>query len=764
MSNGIAIRVKGKVQGVGFRPYVWQLANAMNLHGDVINDGEGVLIRLSSLQSSTTSSSIKWREFERALISKLPPLARIESLTSSSFDWRTLPCRFVISTSQSTVMDTQIVPDAATCPACVEELLKHQDRRSHYPLINCTHCGPRFTIVKAFPYDRANTVMSTFPLCSDCSTEYTNPTDRRYHAQPIACHQCGPQVTVYNSKKELLDINWLDIAIEALTNGQIIALKSVGGFHLCCDATNAHAVQLLRQRKHRPAKPFAVMVPTLSATAEVANCTNDEGEMLASPVAPIVLVSKKTNTDLAQNIAPNLAEIGLMLPSNPIQHLLADHFNRPLVMTSANGSGLPPAIDNQDALRDLSPFVDYLVLHDRDIIQRCDDSVVRVKPDSTIEVLRRSRGLVPDVINFPHGFPDADGYLAYGGDLKSAFAVGKGRQIVVSQYLGDLANIETQQQYKKTIADYLSLYQLRIKAHVIDQHPGYFTHQLAQAKASDSNVIQVQHHHAHIASCLIENQWRPNQGKVLALALDGLGMGENGEWWGGELFIADYSSCKRLGGLPPIALVGGDNAAKQPWRSYFGHLKAFSSQISRKELAGIFPNKPLDLLERAMQNQINTHVVSSTGRLFDAVSASLGICFDEIEYEGQAASQLEALALQEQTLCDDEFAIPINDHHLDLSTFWTNWLLVEATTAQKAFLFHHALADAFATLVLEAQQEHKVNHVVLTGGVFHNALLTKLLTQRLKNHIQILQHQYYSCGDGGLALGQLAVSLCKPTL
>lgn len=758
---GVEIRVKGKVQGVGFRPFVWQIAHQLEVKGEVLNDGQGVVIRLENARQLD--------EFVNLLQSKLPPLAEIESLNSYNYSWASIPDTFSIVQSQSTSVDTQIVPDAATCPECIEELYLPENSRYHYPFTNCTHCGPRFTIISALPYDRPKTVMKDFPLCSQCNAEYGDPADRRYHAQPVACPECGPKVWLSDRHGEKISGNWLEILIAALTEGRIVAIKSVGGFHLACDASNSDAVNRLRVRKHRQSKPFAVMATNIDTVLDIAECSAFQREMLQSRIAPITLLNKRPSKLLASNIAPDLIEVGVMLPSNPVQHLISSYFSKPVVMTSGNGSGLPPALTNEQAIRDLGEIADIFVFHNREILHRCDDSLVRVNDEGEQETLRRSRGLVPDAINLPEGFPSADGYLAYGGDLKSAFAVGKGKQIIVSQYLGDLANIESQQQYNQTITHFKSVYQLSFKHHIADMHPGYYSHQLAE-KAS-SSVQYVQHHHAHIASCLVENSWPNSDDNVLALALDGLGFGDDGEFWGGELFVANYNHYQVIGGIPSVSLVGGDTAAKQPWRAFYCHLKAFLPTLPSTQLDSLFAGKPYQLLDTAIEKKINTHITRSTGRLFDAVAASLGIAIDNMEYEGQAACQLEALASlshhtqsknsQSHNKIDCPIEIECTNLTLDLQSFWKQWLALEGSRCDKALWFHIALSTGLARIVKHASQIHNIDHLVLTGGVFHNKLLTSLLKNELGSSMTILQHQKYSCGDGGIALGQLAIALCK---
>ncbi|MDB1122383.1 carbamoyltransferase HypF [Vibrio algarum] len=751
--NGIELRVKGKVQGVGFRPFVWQLAHRLRLKGEVLNDGQGVLICFAKHGNINV--------FKQQLVSELPPLAHIDELKIRDIHWDTLPDGFSIIKSKATNIDTQVVPDAATCPECLDELLNNRDRRYHYPFINCTHCGPRFTIIKQLPYDRPKTVMADFPMCQNCSKEYQSPADRRYHAQPVACPHCGPLAQAVLPDGTISSENWFDIAITALAQGKIIAIKSVGGFHLACDATNTKAIQTLRDRKHRQHKPFAIMVSNSKTVHSLAKMNEYEEKTLESSAAPIVLLKRKRPYSLADNVAPHLNEIGIMLPSNPVQHMISNHFKNPVVMTSGNCTGLPPTLENAQAMQELKGIADLFILHNRSIVQRCDDSLVRVDKNGQQETLRRSRGFVPDAITLPNGFPLADGYLAYGGDLKSAFAIGKSNQIIVGQYLGDLANIETQTQYKKAIAHFTALYEIKTIHHIADLHPGYFSHQFAQSQ--QGSPIFVQHHHAHVASCLVENQWTPDSGKVLALTMDGIGFGGDGTMWGAELLIADYKNYQRIGGIPAIDLVGGDKAAKEPWRSLYAHLKAFYPQINGNLISDVFKRKPISLLERSMEKGINCHSIRSAGRLFDAVAASLGIAFDSSEYEGLPACQLEALAQNCSTQANIT-PIEIAQHHLelDLTTFWKPFLEYEGSREEKAYLFHLSLASALAKIVTIAQQQHKdINHLVLTGGVFHNALLTQLLKKALNDKITLLLHTKFSCGDGGLALGQMAIALMK---
>ncbi|WP_039057138.1 carbamoyltransferase HypF, partial [Enterobacter sp. Bisph1] len=538
-SDGVCLRVYGKVQGVGFRPFVWQLAQQLGLKGDVCNDAQGVEIRLFGHEG----------DFLPLLQQQCPPLARIDKVTSTAFCWSTVPEEFAIRHSAGGAMNTQIVPDAATCPACLAEMNDPNERRYRYPFINCTHCGPRFTIIHAMPYDRPYTAMAGFPLCPVCEAEYRNPLDRRFHAQPVACEACGPRLEWRGSEHQTHGEAALQAAVSLIKSGGVVAVKGIGGFHLVCDAGNQAAVLHLRARKHRPAKPLAVMLPDgqqVNAQAQ---------RLLATPAAPIVLVEKGSISGLCEAIAPGLDEVGVMLPANPLQHLLAQALQRPLVMTSGNLSGKPPAISNEQALSDLADIADGFLLHNRDIVQRMDDSVVRVSG----EMLRRSRGYVPDALPLPPGFSDVPPLLCLGADMKNTFCLLRGNSAVPGQHFGDLTDEGVETQWRSALGLMQQIYAFTPEQVVMDAHPGYRTHQWASSYGLP--VQSVLHHHAHAAACLGEHGWGLEQGDVIALTLDGIGMGENGELWGGECLRVNYRECERLGGLPAVALPGGDLAA-----------------------------------------------------------------------------------------------------------------------------------------------------------------------------------------------------------
>lgn len=751
-NNGICIRVKGKVQGVGFRPYVWQLAHRYALRGDVSNDSAGVLIHL--LLSSRAD------EFLSDLARECPPLAHIDSVESSPYDWEHEPTAFRIIHSGAGEMDTQVVPDAATCPACLQELMTPGNRRYHYPFINCTHCGPRFTIIRQMPYDRPYTAMATFPLCSPCAHEYQDPADRRFHAQPTACPDCGPHVWLSDASGDALAQGDAAVtqAVAALHAGQIVAVKGLGGFHLACDATQNDAVLRLRQRKHRPGKPLAVMLPDEDW---LARCTAVENAasaitLMKSSAAPIVLLPVKRDGALCECIAPGLDEVGVMLPANPLQHLLLAQFGKPLVMTSGNASGKPPALSNDAALTDLQGIADHWLLHNRDIVQRVDDSLVRLHGDHA-EMLRRARGYVPDAFRLPPGFEHQPALLAMGADLKNTFCLLREGYAIVSQHLGDLADSDVEKQYQAAIALFSDIYRFTPQAIAVDAHPCYISHRLGQQRAAQQNIAchTVLHHHAHIVACLAEHAWPREGGPVIGLALDGIGYGENGHWWGGECLRVDYQTCRHLGGLPPVALPGGDLAARQPWRNLLAQWLRFVPDWQQQPQAACFPAHAVPLLATAIARGVQSPLSSSAGRLFDAVAAATGFGAREQSWEGEAACWLETLAWQSD-IHVHPVTMPLKENQLDLATFWRQWLTYDASPAVRAHAFHSALAQGLAALACQAANQEGIDTIVLSGGVLHNRLLCSLLRKQLTG-FSVLQPQRLPAGDGGLSLGQALI-------
>ena len=751
--QGIELRIKGKVQGVGFRPFVWLLANQYKLNGDVNNDGQGVLVRFVSPPTDALE------QFLSDLQNKLPPLAQITDITQRAIDWpeATAITGFTIRESENNQMDTQIIPDAATCPHCLADLFDPNNRRYHYPFTNCTHCGPRFTIIKAIPYDRKNTAMSVFPLCPQCEKEYKDPADRRFHAQPNACSVCGPHIWLQDREQTLATHETtLKQTALLLQQGHIVAVKGLGGFHLVCDANNQKTVDLLRQRKHRPTKPLAIMVPNLQFLQDL---SSQETELLTSSAAPIVLLAKHKVPNIADNIAPNLQEIGVMLPSNPLQHLLLRSINRPLVMTSANASGQPPVLKNEHAVEQLADLADFYLCHNRDILQRADDSLVRVAFDG-LETLRRARGYVPDEI--PLETQSTKNVLALGSDLKNTFCLLRHNKAVLSQHIGDTANEQVRSQLSENLELFQNIYQFKPDIIAVDAHPGYFSSSIGKQLAEQQQVtpIEVLHHHAHIVSVMAEHNCNE---PIIGLALDGIGMGENGQLWGGECLLVDYQHSQYLGGLPAVALPGGDLAAKQPWRNWLAHLHQFVPQW-QEILTKTCTEPNWQILVNAIERGLNCPPISSAGRLFDAVAYALGIAPSIVSWEGEAACHLEALAnsssfaIQPESAVNIPVKMPLIGNKLDLAYFWQSWLNYHASVEDKAFAFHYALAQGFAELAANQARQHQCRTIVLSGGVMHNQLLRRLLKENL-SEFHVLSAHKLPMGDGGLSLGQAVIAM-----
>ncbi|WP_368545093.1 carbamoyltransferase HypF [Enterobacter soli] len=734
--NGIQLRVRGKVQGVGFRPFVWQLAQAMGLAGDVCNDGQGVLVRLAGNGECFTAR----------LRQDCPPLARIDEVDAQPFSWENLPDTFTIRHSAGGTMDTQIVPDAATCPACLAEMRDPRERRYRYPFINCTHCGPRFTIIRAMPYDRPATSMAAFPLCPPCGAEYRNPADRRFHAQPVACPDCGPALEWLSGDVHAAREAALRAAVKVLKSGGIVAVKGLGGFHLACDAQNPAAVARLRARKHRPTKPLAVML------ANADGLPASISERLLSPAAPVVLTPKNLLPAMPEAIAPGLDRIGVMLPANPLQHLLLADVQRPLVMTSGNLSGKPPAITNGEALEALREIADGFLLHNRDILQRMDDSVV----DAQGSMLRRARGYVPDAITLPAGFDDIPAMLCLGAEMKNTFCLVRGNQAVLSQHFGDLSDDGVEQQWRSALAVMQQMYAFTPQRAICDAHPAYRARQWAEEQALETQTVL--HHHAHAAACLAENGWPRNGGEVIALTLDGIGMGENGALWGGECLRVSYRDCEHLGGLPAVALPGGDLAAAQPWRNLLAQCLAFVPDWLQHAETRAVRRQRWQPLAVAVSRGLNSPLASSCGRLFDAVACALDICPESQGYEGEAACRLEALAAQ----CPG-VAHPVTLSVDNLARFWQQWLDWQATPAERAWAFHDALAKGLAALCALHARRLSLSTVCLSGGVLHNRLLRARLSHYLSD-FTLLFPSRLPAGDGAISFGQAVVAAARSCL
>ena len=732
--RGKRIRVRGQVQGVGFRPFVWQLATDMGLAGDVLNDGEGVLIHVTGQQVE---------RFIERLTLDAPPLASLDSLEVEDIDLD-VSQGFVISASGLKGAETRVVPDAATCLDCLQEI-RSAGRRSGYAFTNCTNCGPRFSILKELPYDRDQTTMASFHMCPACRAEYEDPHDRRFHAQPIACPDCGPRLSL---RPEAPDP--LEEAARRLQSGEILAIKGLGGFHLACDATNSAAVALLRTRKHRPTKPLALMAP-LDIVQVFAHPTAAEIDQLQSPSAPIVLIER---TDaLSDAIAPGVHELGWMLPYTPLHHLLCDLVRHPLVMTSGNVSSEPQVVHNDEAVEKLSSIADAILMHDREIARRLDDSVLRVGKHGPM-ILRRARGFAPGTLPFPEGFVRAPDVTAYGAHLKSALCLTKNGQALLSHHLGDLDHPLTWEEFLKADKDYSALFDHQPAAVACDLHGQYRSSQ--HAASLGLPLIEVQHHHAHLAACLAENLWPSDGGKVAGIVLDGLGLGTDGTIWGGEVLLGDYQSFERRAWLKPAPLPGGDAANREPWRNLLARLDQCGRHNHADERLA---DKPIQHLRMAIANGTNAPLSSSVGRLFDAVAAHIGVAADRQSFEGEAAMQVEAIARRctwnkPQILAG--YAIEDQDHEIDPSVLFT----ITGEAADIAMGLHVWLAEVFAARARALVAAGEAKAVALTGGCFQNALLLELTVQALGN-VPVLVHRLVPANDGGLALGQALIAQSK---
>ncbi|MBW4635629.1 MAG: carbamoyltransferase HypF [Iphinoe sp. HA4291-MV1] len=799
------IRVRGIVQGVGFRPTVYRLAKAYGLQGEVYNDGQGVLIWASGCEESI-------EEFVQTLQKECPPLARIDEVTRKRYEGKSTFQDFVISHSVSSAVKTEIPSDAATCPKCKAEIFDPFSRWYRYPFTNCTHCGPRLSIIRAIPYDRRNTSMATFAMCAECEREYKDVENRHFHAQPVACQICGPKAWLERSDSKPITshmfsmLDDIDAVCTLLQKGEIVAIKGLGGFHLACDATQEIAVQKLRHRKQRNQKPFALMARDISVIEEYCTPTTKERELLESPTAPVVLIQAKHRDDeergsgriqfkiqnskfkiqnpkfktppLAPSVAPGQNTLGFMLPYTPLHHLILRRMNRPIVFTSGNLSDEPQCIDNVEAREKLGKIADYFLLHNRDIVNRVDDSVVRVASDKVLTI-RRARGYAPAPINLPSGFESVTHILAMGSQLKNTFCLLRDGKAILSQHIGDLESAATFKSYQDTLNLYLNLFEHQPEAIAVDLHPEYLSTKLGKELAYTNQyaLLHIQHHHAHIAACMAENGIHINSPPVLGIALDGLGYGEDGTLWGGEFLLADYRQFKRLATFKPVPMIGGKQAMREPWRNTYAQLiSAFSwEDLKQKyrnlEILEFLEQKPLKLLNQLVEKEINVPLTSSVGRLFDAVAAAIGICREECSYEGQAAIEMEALAdtifLNHKEYLNYHFKFVVSDniYHIDSHPMWQallNDLQQHTPQVVLAAKFHTSLANTIVEMVDNLRQKNDIHQVVLTGGVFQNCILLKQVTEHLQAlGINVLTHSLVPPNDGGLSLGQAIIAAAR---
>lgn len=793
--------ITGAVQGVGFRPFVYRLATELGLMGWVNNSAQGVVIDVEGARSQLNA-------FLCRLDQEKPARSHIQSLESSWLE----PVGYTVFEIRASIAGEKtaiVLPDLATCPDCLNEILDPSDRRYRYPFTNCTNCGPRFSILETLPYDRPNTTMQHFRMCRDCQKEYENPDDRRFHAQPNACPQCGPHLELWNQAGETLvsNDNTLKLAADAIRQGKIVAIKGLGGFHLIVDARNEAAVQRLRQAKHREAKPFALMYPSIELIKAHCEVSGLEEQLLRtdksalSPAAPIVLLRQskiqnrsteaheRLKSKIASSVAPNNPYLGIMLPYTPLHHLLINDLGFPIVATSGNLADQPICTDEHEAIQHLGNIADLFLVHNRAIAHPIDDSIVRVFMGQTV-VLRRARGYAPLPIQIghresgvnptphtPHPYTPTPHLLAVGAHLKNTIAFSIDQQVFISQHIGDLDTVLAFEAFQQAITSFQQIYELQPTAIACDLHPDYrstqFAHQLAdQLKIP---VIPVQHHYAHVLSCMAENQL---EGSVLGIAWDGTGYGLDGTIWGGEFLYITNTTCQRVAHLRSFRLPGGDKAVKEPRRSAIGLLyELFGDQVFEMKALGsiqTFSSQELKILKTMLNNNLNTPITSSAGRLFDAIASIIGLR-QQTQFEGQAAIELEFAIDNVKTDAYYPFEIqsansPISLEKSEILDRSDPIIIDWAATVQNILMdsefglsissisakFHNTLIEMMMAVAKHIGEER----VILTGGCFQNKYLTERAIQRLgAEGFRPYWHQQIPPNDGGIALGQIMAAL-----
>lgn len=759
MRRRVRARVRGVVQGVGFRPFVYRLATEEMLAGLIGNDTEGVTIEVEGASTGVARFLVR-------LGQELPPMARIDEVAVDEMEATGESGFRIVASEVHGAVSTGIPADTATCEDCLRELFDPKDRRYGYPFLNCTNCGPRFTITRHIPYDRPQTSMAAFTMCAACQAEYDDPSNRRFHAQPNACALCGPKVWLARADgQEIPCADPMVDAVEWLAEGRVLAIKGIGGFHLSVDASNEAAVQTLRQRKRRFGKPLAVMVRDLERARELCALTAEEEALLASAARPIVLARAREGNGVAPSVAPGLPWLGLFLAYAPLHHLLLrDDRLRALVMTSANLSEEPIAIDNEEARTRLGEIADAFVLHDRAILQRCDDSVMAVV-DGAPQVIRRARGYVPLGIELPM---EAAPLLAVGGHLKNVFTLTRGHFAYQSQHLGDLENLTGLEFFRESLAHWMRTFEIEPKTVAHDLHPGYLSTAWAKEWAEERKLrlIGVQHHHAHIAGCMAEHA---RTGPVIGLALDGTGYGTDGRIWGGEVLLCGYEGFERLAHFEYVPMPGGDAAIKQPWRMAFAHLWAAGFSVSEAAALAGASVQEARVVERMIERKVNAPLTSSLGRLFDAVAAVV-LGRKEVDYEAQAAIELEGVAVDEpDDVESDRFApeLHIADGVGVLQTVALWRSVVEdlrrgESKAKVAAQFHAGIAKGLIAGAKHAHKRTGISEVALSGGCLHNRRLAWLLRVGLEREgFSVYTHRKVSPGDGGLSYGQAVVAAAR---
>jgi len=769
--HGLRIHISGIVQGVGFRPFVYGLAARLVLKGWVRNTSAGVDIEVDGDKDILDA-------FVKALRDEAPSLSQIDELTASFIPANGFNTFDIIHSESIPSAFQPISPDVAICDDCLREMFDPNDRRYHYPFINCTNCGPRFTIIKDIPYDRPKTTMAPFIMCPDCEREYKDPLNRRFHAQPVACPMCGPQVTF-----ERLNVGTLASSDEAITetqkalaNGEIVAIKGLGGFHLACDATNPKFVGELRQRKLRVDKPFALMMPDVETIEHHCFVSEAERELLTSSARPIVLLKRKPESNIAKETAPNQDWIGVMLPYTPLHHLLFTNSMPPLVMTSGNLSEEPIATDNDEARTRLAALADAFLMHNRDIHIRCDDSVIRAFDDRPLTIdhnssstvhrplsvypIRRSRGYSPFPVKLPFDVPQI---LAAGSELKNTFCITNKNYAFLSHHIGDMENYETLKSYEQGVEHFERLFRVKPEAIAYDLHPNYLATRYALERAERENIptIGVQHHHAHIAACMAEHGLDGSR-PVIGVSFDGTGYGEDGAIWGGEFFIADYETYKRMFHLEYFPLPGGDASIKKPARTALALLWSLGIEWD-EHLSSVleFSESERTLLRTQLEKKINTPLTSSMGRLFDALAALAGVR-QKVNYEGQAAIEFEALVDSTEAR---SYAFALNQDQVQVRGVVDALIkdvMAGVPISKISARFHNGLAEGVRTVVRRMSQDSRIREVALSGGVWQNiTLLRRTLSLLRADGFEVYIHREVPTNDGGLSLGQAMIAASR---
>jgi hydrogenase maturation protein HypF len=745
----LRVAIRGAVQGVGFRPFVYRLANDLGLKGWVNNSPQGVFIEVEG-------SADRLKQFLLRLPDEKPPRSSIQSLESSVLD----PVEFIdfeIRDSDESGEKTALVlPDIATCPDCMSEVIDPLDRRYRYPFTNCTNCGPRFSIIETLPYDRVNTTMKAFDMCDECRAEYEGPADRRFHAQPNACPKCGPQIELWDRDGDVI-AKFHDAivgAAQALLNGRIVAVKGLGGFHLMADAWNDAAVAELRRRKRREEKPFAVMFASLSALQSVCETDALEAQLLTSPESPIVLLARKLDvqSSLSGYIAPGNPYLGAMLPYTPLHYLLMKELDRPVVATSGNLSDEPICTDEKDALKRLSEIADIFLVHDRPIARHVDDSIVRVMMDRPM-VIRRARGYAPLPVPLRENVPPI---VSVGSHLKNSVALSAGTNAFISQHIGDLETPEALKAFRNVIKSFEKLYEVSPAVIACDAHPDYLSTKFADQTGLERKLVQ--HHYAHILSCMAENEVIA---PALGIAWDGTGLGTDGTIWGGEFLVVNEAGFERMAHLRTFRLPGGDAAVKEPRRSAMGLLyEIFGERLfDRHDLFPVLSFMPFELktIKRMLEGGLNAPKTSSAGRLFDAVASIMGLR-EKVRFEGQAAMELDFIADRDESRAYEFELAAGTPLVIDWETTINSIIADTAdgvTASRIAAKFHNTLVEMMVRIAVMADEAS----VVLSGGCFQNKYLTERAIKRLRESgFNVYWHQRVPTNDGGIALGQIAAA------